>query len=171
MNEVKRRLYEAYQKDPFIKDIKERANTYLKYNSMPYTGGEYIVPEYLKVCQESIKRYTESEYSFLTAKTDLAVAMSWSLTASYEQKILSTKYKSNLTVLQGIDERLSLYTEYLKDWLRYTDFSPKPVLSSFDSYFYKYPEPYKTFEQWLYTGGYEYLLTDREFLNVVYSLR
>lgn len=172
-HESKERLFRAYKSDLYIQDIQRRISKFMEYCATPFNNE---VPDTVKLYQQMIKMYTEQNYPFLLPETktytsDLGMAMGWMMLAQNEQRILSTKEKSRFTVLENIDLRLTLYHRYQKFWINNTNWE---FLSPMDIFiklgFMIYREPVMSFDEWLYTHGYEFLLTDREFLNVIADL-
>lgn len=105
-------------------------------------------------------------------QSDMVTAIGWAIVASHQQKLLNTKHNNGRTVLENIDDRLSLYVEYNWYWLNAKDWhrTPKQTYDAFKSYGYmaiNHTDEPLTFPQWLYRSGYEALLSDREFLAAI----
>lgn len=171
--ESTRRLHQAYKSDRYIKDIQKRMSDFMAYQCMPFQNE---LPKEIKVYQQMIEHYTKDQYPWLLGAyehnmSDIALSFGYALFAAKEQKLLSTKKESPVSVLDGIDIRLTLYTIYQKEWISRTSWEimhPKDIYLKL--MFGSYPEPYMSFNEWLYRHGYEYLLNNSEFLAAIDEL-
>jgi hypothetical protein len=167
--ESTKRLLKAYRSDPYIQDIKRRIAAYMAISAKPF---DKTKPEAVKMYLKMIENHSQNEYPWLSTgqntKSDMAMAMGWAMVVHQEKKLLETKARTDQPVLACIDYRLTLFKDYQQYWLDHTDFEVLPLSSIyFKLYLNIYPEPAMPFNHWLYANGYEWLLSDKEFLSVI----
>lgn len=166
-----KRLKVAFECDKYVKELRKRMFDILAYSSVPFCGGE---PRHFKEIKSTYDFYCKEWWGDLIddkPKNDSYIAMGYALMVHHQQKLLSTKHKTDIAVLETIDCRLTLYVDYLRYWLDNKRFGE--AMSLFEKCkVFGYlpinlaPEP-MTFTQWLYQSGYEGLLDNWEFLDAI----